>query len=109
MSGFINRSQVVNAALHTAAVIFLIFWLVGLKNLYERLAGQRRNVPEMDAYRFALNFHEAKRVGLNGFSKLDKVRKVRNINTSPPAIKVYLLRWHVREYFFRYPSGHYQR
>lgn len=53
VSGFINRSQVVNAAFTHSSSDFLIFWLVGLKICTERLAGQRRNVPEMDAYRFA--------------------------------------------------------
>ncbi len=33
VSGFINRSQVVNAALHSSSD-FLIFWLVALKNQY---------------------------------------------------------------------------
>ena len=90
--------------LHTAAAIFLIFWLVALRNQYwkaGRTAAKRSRNGRVPV-RFQTFMKQSALVWMV-FQSWIKYRKARNINTSPPAIKVYLLRWPRTGIFFPLP------
>ncbi len=90
VSGFINRSQVVNAAFtHSSSDFSHILAGGAEKSVLKGWQDSGETFQKWTRTGSLSNFHEAKRVGLNGFQSWIKYRKVRNINTSPPAIKVY--------------------
>ncbi|EOT8912720.1 ClpP-like prohead protease/major capsid protein fusion protein [Escherichia coli] len=94
VSGFINRSQVVNAAFtHSSSDFSHILAGGAEKSVLKGWQDSGETFQKWTRTGSLSNFHEAKRVGLNGFSKLDKVpegAEYKYITTSDKGVPIAL-------------------
>ncbi|EFG9839547.1 peptidase [Shigella boydii] len=94
VNGFINRSQVVNAAFtHSSSDFSHILAGGAEKSVLKGWQDSGETFQKWTRTGSLSNFHEAKRVGLNGFSKLDKVpegAEYKYITTSDKGVPIAL-------------------
>ncbi|EAA5012886.1 peptidase [Shigella sonnei] len=94
VSGFINRSQVVNAAFtHSSSDFSHILAGGAEKSVLKGWQDSGETFQKWTRTGSLSNFHEAKRVGLNGFSKLNKVpegAEYKYITTSDKGVPIAL-------------------
>ncbi|EHC1946373.1 Clp protease ClpP [Escherichia coli] len=94
VGGFLNRSQVVNAAFtHSSSDFSHILAGGAEKSVLKGWQDSGETFQKWTRSGSLSNFHEAKRVGLNGFSKLDKVpegAEYKYITTSDKGVPIAL-------------------
>ncbi|KDW26504.1 clp protease family protein [Escherichia coli 2-177-06_S3_C1] len=94
VGGFLNRSQVVNAAFtHSSSDFSHILAGGAEKSVLKGWQDSGETFQKWTRTGSLSNFHEAKRVGLNGFSKLDKVpegAEYKYITTSDKGVPIAL-------------------